>query len=163
MKVILQIVGIRNYNEDVLLLVIPTTTYSETVSVEVGSKIIHKVLNLMTTGELAKTTMVQWQAHFGAVMSGSLQLSCASSDKNRIEEGTKHSSQEGDPMEVWRFCLDDIRGPVCTTQKVTIQPFSMVSMHANSSVKGPCMWVHVLMEPMTGTQLPAAVVPMVTY
>ena len=55
-EVNLQILGIRNYNEDVLLLVIPTTTYSETVLVVVGSKIIDKVLSLMTMGELAKVT-----------------------------------------------------------------------------------------------------------
>ena len=34
-EVNLQILGIRNYNEDVLLLVIPTTTYSQTVLVMV--------------------------------------------------------------------------------------------------------------------------------
>ena len=45
MEVNLQILGIRNYNEDVLLLFIPTTTYSEKVSVMVGSKIINKALN----------------------------------------------------------------------------------------------------------------------
>ena len=56
-EVNLQIPGIRNYNEDVLLLVIPTMTYSETVLVVVGSKIINKVLSLMTMGELAKATM----------------------------------------------------------------------------------------------------------
>ena len=55
-EVNLQIPGIRNYNEDVLLLVIPTTTYSEMVLVLVGSKIIDKVLSLMTTGELVKAT-----------------------------------------------------------------------------------------------------------
>ena len=52
-EVNLQILGIRNY-EDVLLLVIPTMTYSEMVPVTVGSKIINKALSLMTTGELAK-------------------------------------------------------------------------------------------------------------
>ena len=56
-EVNLQIPGIRNYNEDVLLLVIPTMTYSEKVLVMVGSKIIDKTLNLMTMGELAKATM----------------------------------------------------------------------------------------------------------
>ena len=96
-------------------------------------------------------------------MSGSLQLSHASSDKNRVEEGAKHSSQEGDPMEVWKFCLYDIRGPVCTTQKVTILPFSTVSVHTNSTIKGHCMWVHVLTELIPGPQLPAAVVSMATY
>ena len=52
----LQIPGIRNYNKDVLLLVIPTTTYSKMVLVMVGSKIINKALSLMTVGELAVAT-----------------------------------------------------------------------------------------------------------
>ena len=39
-EVYLQIPGIKNYNEDVLLLVIPTMTYSEKVLVVVGPKII---------------------------------------------------------------------------------------------------------------------------
>ena len=38
-EVNLQILGIKNYNEDVLLLVIPNTTYSRKVPVMVGSKI----------------------------------------------------------------------------------------------------------------------------
>ena len=56
-EVNLQILGIRNYNEAVLLLVIPTMTYSKTVPVMVGTKIIDKALSLMTVGELAKATM----------------------------------------------------------------------------------------------------------
>ena len=66
-------------------------------------------------------------------------------------------------MEVQKFCLNDIKGPVCTTWKATIPQFSTVSVHANSSVKGYCMWVHVLMELMPGPQLSAAVVLTVTY
>ena len=81
MEVNLQILGIANYNEDVLLLLIPTMTYSEMVPVMDGSKIIDKALSLMTKGELAKVTMTGRQAHFGAVMSGSLQLSHTSSNK----------------------------------------------------------------------------------
>ena len=101
-EVNLQIPGIRNYNEDVLLLVIPTTTYSEMVLVMVGSKIIDKALSLMTTGELAKATTTWRQARFGAVMSGSLQLSHGSSDKNKLEERTECPSQRSDPVEVWK-------------------------------------------------------------
>ena len=52
-EVNLQIPGIRRYNEDVLLLVIPTTAYAERVLVMVGSKIIDKALSCMTVGELA--------------------------------------------------------------------------------------------------------------
>ena len=78
-EVNLQIPGVRRYNEDVLLLAIPTTTYSERVPVMVGSKIIDKTLSCMTAGDLAKVTATWRQAHFGAVMSGLLQLSCSSS------------------------------------------------------------------------------------
>ena len=161
-KVNLQILGIRNY-KDVLLLVIPTMTYSETVPVMVGSKIIDKALSLMTMGELAKATMTWRQAHFGAVMSGYLQLSHDSSDKNKIGKGAKCSSQRGDPEEVWKFCLDDVKHLVHTTQKVTIPPFSTVNVQANTSVKGHCMQVHVLMELALSPQLPAAVVPKATF
>ena len=43
-EVNLQIPGIKSYNGDVLLLVIPTMTYSKTVLVVIGTKIIHKAL-----------------------------------------------------------------------------------------------------------------------
>ena len=85
-EVNLQILGIRNYNEDVLLLVMFTTTYSKTVPVMVGSKIINKALSLMTVGEHAKATTTWRQAHFGVVMSRSLQPSYISSDKNEMGE-----------------------------------------------------------------------------
>ena len=57
-EVNLQIPGIRGYNEDVLLLAIPTTAYAEVVPVMVGSKIIDRAPSCMTVGELAHTT---WQ------------------------------------------------------------------------------------------------------
>ena len=62
MEVNLQIPGITNYNEDVLLLVIPTMTYSEMVPVMVSSKIIDRALSIMTKEELAKATMM-WSCH----------------------------------------------------------------------------------------------------
>ena len=132
-----QILGIRDYNEDVLLLVIPTMTYSKTVPVMVGTKIINKALSLMIAGELAKATMTWRQAHFGEVMSRSLQLSCSSSDKSEVTRRVTDSSQQGDTMEV--FLLNDINGLVHTTQKVTIPPFSTINIQTNTSVKGHCM------------------------
>ena len=56
MEVNLQIPGIRRYNEDVLLLAIPTMAYSERLPVVMGSKIIDKALGCLTVGELAKAT-----------------------------------------------------------------------------------------------------------
>ena len=134
-EVNLWILGIKSYNEDVLLLVIPTMTYSKTVPVMVGTKIINKTLSLMTMGELAKATMTWRQAHFVAVMSGSLQLSCSSSGKCEVTAGAASSFQQGGTMEVWKFQLNDIKGLVHTTQKVTIPPFSTINIWANTSVK----------------------------
>ena len=163
MEVNLQIPGIKNYNEDVLLLVISTTTYSETVPVVVGSKIIDRDMSMITKGKLAKATMTWKQARFGSVMSGSLQLPYYSSNTTGVEKEVIHSSPKSDPVEVKEFSLDDVRGPVCTTWKVTIPPFSTISVHTNTSVKGYCMQVHMLTELMPGSQLPAVVVPTVTY
>ena len=137
--------------------------YSEEVPVMVGSKIIDKALSCMTMGELADTTVTWWQAYFGAVMLGSLQLSCSSSDKPKPGEKLKNSSQENDPVEVWKSQLDGVKGAVCTTQKATIPPFHTVKVGANASVKGHSMKVHVLTEPVLSPQLPASVVPIATY
>ena len=69
-----------------------------------------------------KVTTMWRQAHFGAVMSGLLQLPHTSSNETGVEKEIIHSSPRGDPMEVREFCLNDVRGPVCTTWKVTIPP-----------------------------------------
>ena len=66
-------------------------------------------------------------------------------------------------MEVWKFQLDGVKGAVHTTQQVTIPPFQTLNIKANASVKGHCMKMHVLMEPVLSPQLPAAVVPIATY
>ena len=55
----LQILGIRAYNKDVLLLAIPSMAYTAGVLVVVGSKIIDRALSCMTVGELAHAT-VTW-------------------------------------------------------------------------------------------------------
>ena len=57
-EVNLQILGIRGYNEDVLLLAILTMAYAEGVPVVVGSKIIDRALSYMTAGELAHVTVI---------------------------------------------------------------------------------------------------------
>ena len=113
----------------------------------------------MTEGELAHATATWQQAHFGAVMLGSLQLSCSSSDKPKPGEKLENFSQKNDPVEVQKSQLDGVKGAVCATQKVTIPPFHTVKVGANTSVKGHFMKVHVLMDP----QLPASVVPLATY
>ena len=128
-----------------------------------GSKIIDKALSLMTVGELAEATMAWRQAHFGALLLGSLHLSQSSSGKSKMKEGANCSPQKSDFVEVQKFQLDDVKSLVHTTQKVTIPLFSTINVQVNTSVRGHCMWVHVLMELALGPQLPAAVVPTATY
>ena len=96
-------------------------------------------------------------------MLGSLQLSHSSSGKSKMREGAKYSPQKSDSVEVQKFQIVDVKGLVCTTQKVTIPPFNTINVWTNTSVRGHCMWVHVLMEPALSPQLPAAVVPTGTY
>ena len=56
-------------------------------------------------------------------------------------------------MEVKEFCLDNVQGLVHTTCKVTLPPFGIVSVHGNTTVRGHCIWVHVLTELTPGPQL----------
>ena len=70
----------------------------------VGTKIMDKALNLMTTGELAKATMTWRQAHFGAVMLGLLQLSHSGSDKSEIGREQNAPLKEVTP---WRCGSSD--------------------------------------------------------
>ena len=92
-------------------------------------------------------------------MSGLLQLSHSSSEKLAMQ----NLSGESDPVEVQKYQLDGVKGAVCTTQKVTIPPFQTMTIKGNAGVKGHCMKVHVLTEPVLSPQLPAAVVPIATY
>ena len=162
-EVNLQIPGIKVYNEDILMLVIPTTTYSEMVSVMIRSKIIDWVKGMMIKGELARATVTWRQAHFSAVMSGSLQLPHTTSKEDGEVRKEVTPSTSSDPAASRGFCLDDVWGTVHTIQKVTIPPFGTVSIHGHTGVWGHCMWVHMLAEPAWGPQLPASVVPTATY
>ena len=101
-------------------------------------------MGVITEGELTKATTIWKQAHFGAVMSGSLQLPCTSSNGTGVEKDVIHFSPGVDTMEVKEFCCDGVQDPVHTTQRVTIPPFSIVSIHGNTSVRGHCMWVCML-------------------
>ena len=135
-EVKLQILGIKGYNEDVLLLVILTMTYSEKVPVMVRSKIIDWTMGMMTKGELIRAIVTWKQAHFSVVMSGSLQFPCSDSKKTEKWGRGVTPSPSSNPTSSRGFYLDDVWGPVHTTQKVTIPLFGTVSIHGNTGVWG---------------------------
>ena len=145
------------YSNEALVIVDGQET---TALIDSGAQVSSVSTKFCCKGNHNMATGSFWSSHVGVTATLPRQTS---SDKDRMGEGAKHSSQKANPVEVWKFSLDDIKGLVHTTQKVTILPFSTVNVHASTSVKGHCMWVHVLMELMPGPQLPAAVVPMVTY
>ena len=117
----------------------------------------------MMKGELARATVTRKQAHFSVVMPGSVQLPHTDSkgDRDVGKEITPLPSSY--PTASRGFCLDDVRGPVCTTHKVTILPFRTIIIHGNTGVWGHYMWVHVLPESAWGPQLPTSVVSTATY
>ena len=127
--------GDKKYNEDILLLVIPTMTYSEKVLVMVGSEIIDWAMGVITNGELVKGTRTWRQAHFGAVMAMLLQLFHTSSNGTGVEKEVIHSFPGIDTVEVMEFCLDDAWGPVHTTWRVTI-PTSVLLVYTAVPVSG---------------------------
>ena len=133
-EVNLQIPGIRGYNEDILLLVILTTTYSEKVLVMVGSKLIDRAMGMIMKGELARSTAMWKQVHFGAGLSGSLQLpnKCTKGDGG-AESGVTPSVAPN-PTASKEFCLDNTQGHVHTTQKVIIHPFRTINIHSLTDV-----------------------------
>ena len=145
----LQIPGIKGY-EDILLLVIPIMTYSEKIPIMVGSKIIDRAMGMITKGELARATVNWKQAHFSAVMPGSLQLPCRSArgDGDAMEGATPSATPD---LTVPKgFSLDDVQGHVDTTWRVTIPPFGTVNIHGNIDIQGHCMCVHMLAKPAWG-------------
>ena len=131
--------------------------------VMVGSNIIDRAMSIITKGKLTKVTMPWRLAHFGAVMSGSLQLPNMGSNETGVEKEVIHSSPRSVSVEVKEFFLDDVRCPVHTTWKVIIPPFSTISVHTNTSAKGHCMWIQVLIEQIPGPKMSTAVVLTVTY
>ena len=97
-----------------------------------GSKIIGRAMGMMTKGELVRATVTWRQAHFGADMSGLLQLPCITSKEDGEVGKEVTPSPSSNPAASRRFSLDDIWGLVHTTQT---PPFGTVSIHSHTGVQ----------------------------
>ena len=159
----LQISGMKCYNEDILLLVVPTMNYYKKIRVMVRSKVIDRVMGMMTKGELVRATATWKQTNLSVVMPGLLQLPCTDSKGNGEAGKEVTPSPSSDPTAPQEVCLDGVQGPVHTTQRVTILPFGTVSIHGNTGVQGHCMWVHMLAEPAKVSQLPTSMIQTAAY
>ena len=152
-EVNLQIPGIKGYNEDILLLVIPSTTYSKYVSVMVGSKIIDRVMGMIMKGELARVTATWKQAHFSVVMSRSLQMPYKGTrGMGMLQRGLLPLSPPTLPH--LRKSLWMVSKGMSIPHRVTISLFGTVNIHGNTDIWEHCMCVHMLAEPGQGPQVP---------
>ena len=84
--------------------------------------------------------------------------------KGKLGSGERvtHSPSSA-PTASREFCLDDIWGPVLTTQRVTIPLFGTISIHGNTGVWGHWMQVHMLAEPAWSPKLPTSVILTATH
>ena len=165
-EVNLQIPGIKGYNEDVLLPVIQTTTYSEEVLVMVSSKIIDWVMGMKTKGELAGATVTWEQAHFGAVLSGLLQLPHTDSKEDRGvgKEGTPSPSSDATVSR--GFCWDEVQGPSIPLRRLLFPCLGLlISMAIQVSRETACGFTCLLSKvpakAIVGKITPANQVPLV--
>ena len=143
-------------------MVIPSMTYSEKVAVMVGSKIIDRAIEMVTRGELSRATMTWRPAHFGAVISGLLQLphKCVGG-QGFYKWGNSLCSPK--PYCTKEFHLDNVQGHIHTTRRVTIPLFGTINIHGKTDIWGLCMQVHVLAETAKGPQLPPSIVLTAKY
>ena len=112
----------------------------------VGSKIIDRVIEVITKGELVRATVTWKQAHFSVVISRWFQLPC------RCAEGDGDATKGATPFTTHcltvlnEFSLDNVQGQVRTTWRITIPPFGTINIHGNTDIQGNCMWIHMLAE-----------------
>ena len=133
-----------------MLLIILTMAYSEKVLVVDRSKIIDRVMGMITKGELMRATVTWKQAHFGAVISRLLQLHYTDSRGNGEVGKGFIPSPGSNPTASREFCLYDVQDHVHTAWRVTISPFETISIHGSTDIWEHSMWVHVLAEPAWG-------------
>ena len=119
----MQIPGISSFKWDILMLVSHTTShYHMQVPIQVGSKIIHQVVKDITDEELRSLSQSWKLAYVGTVLSQSPQV----------------GNNE--------FDLDQVKGNVIITKKVTIPAFQTVIVKGLIKVTGPHKHVHMLVE-----------------
>ena len=105
-KAHLQIPGIQNYNEGILLLAIPLTKYSEEVPEILGTRIIERVVSLITPEETEQLISTWKKAQQSLAMSQAV--------KSTIGHGRPGRRQ------THCFSLLDVHGNSQTTIKVTV-------------------------------------------
>ena len=123
----LQIPKVDQYNEDILLLVLPSNPYGRKVPVQIGTRVIDRVLQLVPDGEIIEAHEAWRRAQASvALMAGMVQV--------------------GEQPPGKRFRLEDAEGPVAASKAIIVPPFETIKVQGITKIRGHVKGVHVMTE-----------------
>ena len=122
----MQIPQFPQYEEKIVMLVIPDSQYTCGILIQIGTQVIWKVMCMVNEQNFNKLSEAWRNTYVSTVMAGQLALS----------ETAKNV-----------FDLPTVRGPINTTKEVILSPFEMQTMPGSSKVMGHIKQVHVIIDP----------------
>ena len=120
----MRVPNVRAFDLDVLMLVIPESEYSRRVPVTIGTIHIDEIIDLITDEEL-KTANHQWQR--GII-------------SRKVVVKQLHLKENKD-------ILDQIKGDVKLTQKITIPPLETITVSGMTNINKHTKHVNIITEP----------------
>ena len=135
-QVNLKIPGVSALNEDVLMLVVNDSAYSERVPIALGTIYIDRVLQLIKDWKLKKMSET-WQRSKLTMVLAAKAVVLAENEKG--------------------FILDHVKGDLKIIKALTLAPFEMANVLTQSKVKNHRKRVNVMTEPPEHTYAPDVV------
>ena len=119
-ELLLEIPGVKNLSEYILMLVIKNSEYGERVPIQIGTLHIDMILEKATAEEL-----------------------------NRLGKAFERSKVARPAVNQKRcFNLDQVKGPIKVTKEVTIEPRETIKVNGLTGLKGNTKRLHIVAEPM---------------
>ena len=126
----LQIPRVDKYRENILLLVLPNYLYGRKVPVQIGTKVIDRVLQWIPDGKIIEAHGAWKRAQASAALMAGI-------------------AQVGEQPTEKRFCPPDAGGPVAASKAIIVPPFGTVKVlyEAISCSQGACNELQVNTKP----------------
>ena len=125
--------GSQNFNIEALLLVLPTTKYQKRVPVAIGTTITDMVVDFINQNK-SNHVPKSWKV-----------VCCATHSKSMVQ---------AQPQQ---------KGSIKTTKPITLSPFSTTIVKGNTKLRRHGMWLNLIAELSSGTQLPSGIQCAPTY
>ena len=114
------------YEEKILMLVIPDSKYTHRVPVQIGTRVI----------AWSMKCVVQENPPQVVETCGSVYTSTVMAQKASVDRGLQET-----------FDLEAVKGPIMTTKEVVLGPFETHQISGASKVTGHSKWVNIMAEP----------------